>query len=135
MLELYDDIFPYLLGALLAATAIYPARHMPPNRERQFFTVIMAVVAVGFLGFPAASGDLAGFAYELGAAATLAVLIALAVVASPAFLAFAFFLHGAWDLAHLLGYVPVDKPVWVVELCVPYDWLVAAYIAARVREW
>ena len=133
MYDFYDTLFPYALGVLLALTAIYPARALEPRQERRFFTVIMIVVAFGFIGFPLADGDATGVFYELAALATFAVLIALSIFASPAFLAVTFFAHGTWDLAHLLGFIPVDKPVGVVELCVPYDWLVAGYVAWRSR--
>jgi hypothetical protein len=36
---------------------------------------------------------------------------------------------------YLLCHVPVDKPRWVVELCVPYDWLLGGYLMTRVRTW
>ena len=103
MPDLYEASFPFALGALLALTAIYPARFMPPVHERRFFTAIMIVVALGFIGFPIADGDGVGIFYELAALATLAVLIVLSILASPFFLAFAFFAHGMWDLAHLVG--------------------------------
>lgn len=58
-------------------------------------------------------------------------LIILSKQLSLVFLPVVWFAHGAWDLSFLLGQVPVDKSEWVVQLCVPYDWLLAGYIFCR----
>ena len=76
-----------------------------------------------------------GFAYELGALLVFVVLIILSRKVSLVLLPLVWFAHGAWDLAYLLGHVRVDKPEWVVQLCVPYDWLLAAYIFSRLPAW
>jgi hypothetical protein len=47
------------------------------------------------------------------------------------FLALAFFIHGGWDLFHLFNQAVIHKPVLYSQICVPYDWLVAAYILWR----
>ena len=131
---MYTILFPYLLGLLLAAVTCYPARALGPRDERRFFVVILVVVAAGFVGFPLQQADLAGAIWE---GLAMAILLALAWFGrrSPVWLAVAFFGHGAWDLAYLIGLVPVDKPVWVIQLCVPYDWVVASYLLSRLAVW
>jgi hypothetical protein len=47
------------------------------------------------------------------------------------FLALAFFVHGSWDLFHLFNPDFIHKSVLFSQICVPYDWSVAAYICWR----
>ena len=132
---MYDSAFPYILGVFLAWVTWYPARSLSTQSEKLYFATIIAVVALGFLAFPIEQGNLKGITYESVALALIVVLIVLSYRAMPTFLAAAFFLHGAWDLAYLLGAVALDKPGWVVQLCVPYDWLLAAYLFRRASTW
>ncbi len=125
---MYTTVFPYLLGAILAWITVRPSRELSPGSELRFLRMIMVGVAVGFVGFPASTGDLAGVWYELGAMLVFALML-LGTRVSMGLLAATYFVHGLWDLAFLVGLVPVDKPTWVTELCVPYDWLLAAYIS------
>ena len=128
---MYTILFPYLLGLLLAAATCYPARALSLRDERGFFAVILALVAIGFVGFPLQQGDLAGVAQE---GLIMGILLVLAWFGRRSFLwlSVAFFGHGVWDLAYLIGFVPVDKPIWVIQLCVPYDWAVAGYLLTRL---
>lgn len=132
---MYPLLFPYILGAFMAWITLYPARSLPARKERRFFTIIITVVALGFLGFPLTYGDQFAIASELAAAVLFIALILLAWKVSPWFLPLVWFLHGAWDIAYLFGHVSVDKPRWVVELCVPYDWILAVYLLKRVPAW
>ncbi len=134
MESLYERSFAYLLGVILAVAIAYPASHLHPTRERRFFTVAMAVVVLGFVGFPLSQGDPIGLAWELAAIVGLGALLLLSfehVVLLPV----VWFGHGLWDLAFLVGGTPIDKPTWVCELCVPFDWLIAAYLVTRLGRW
>ena len=132
---MYETVFPYLLGGILAWVTCHPARTLDPRAELRFFTAIMTMVALGFIGFPLEAGNHEGVVYELVAGILFIMLIVLSQRTAPVLLAVTFLAHGAWDLAYLLGIVPSDKPEWVVELCVPYDWLVAAYLFSRTSLW
>ena len=96
----------------------------------------MTIVALGFIGFPLQHGELSAAALEFVILVILLGLIyfskrpALAVL-----LPIAWFTHGLWDLTYLLGLLRLDKPDWVVQLCVPYDWLIAAYLFGRIARW
>ena len=131
---MYNTLFAYILGVALAGITCYPARFMPPRAERAMFTGIMTLVAVSFVGFPLEVGHRAGTVNEAAAGLVLIALIGLSL-RWPMLLALTFFLHGAWDLGFLTGVIDSHKPHWLVELCVPYDWLVAAYLVKRIPSW
>lgn len=125
-----------MLGVFLAWITWYPARCLEVAAEQWFFRVIMAVVALGFIGFPLQHGDWAAVGLEFAVLVVLLSLIFLSRLPGLIFLLpVAWFLHGLWDLAYLMQLLPLDKPDWVVQLCVPYDWLVALYIFGRLPTW
>ena len=95
----------------------------------------MIVVAIGFIGFPLEQGDANGTAHELVAMAAFLLGIFLSWKWHAAFLPLTFLAHGCWDLAYMASAVHSVKPMWLVELCVPYDWLVALYLLSRLRTW
>ncbi len=130
----YQQLFSYAVGLLLAVAVTYPASFMPARRERRFFTVAMAVVALGFFGFPLTQGDPRGLAWELGAAAALVALLALSL-RFAGLVPLAWLGHGAWDLLFLVGATPIDKPAWVCELCVPFDIAIGIYLLTRLGRW
>lgn len=128
---MYTTLFPYVFGAILAYLMVRPERRVSRLGELRFLRSFMVGVAVAFIGFPLSSGDLTGAGYEL--AALVACLLLLAGTrGTMALLAVTYFVHGLWDLAFLAGWVPVDKPAWICEICVPFDWLIAAYVAYLV---
>lgn len=130
----FEQSFSYLVGILMAVAVAYPSSFMDTERERRFFTVVLAVVVLGFFGFPLTQGDALGLAWELAAVVVLGALLLLSskrVVLLP----LAWFGHGLWDLVFLLGATPIDKPIWVCELCVPFDWLIGAYLLTRLGRW
>ncbi len=132
---MYEDAVAYLLGVFFAWVTILAARPMRARAAHRFFTVVMVAVALLFVGFPAEQGHQAGVIAEAAAMVGFLFLAGLGMVVHPVWLSVAFFVHGGWDLAYLLGWVPTHKPDWTVQFCVPYDWLVAAYLLTRVREW
>ena len=132
---MYESMFPYILGVLMAWVTWYPARHLDPHTEQRYFTTIITIVALGFIGFPLEDGNTTGMLYELVALVLLVVLIILSSKVTPWLLPVVWFAHGSWDLLYLIGLIPVDKPLWVVQLCVPYDWLLSIYLFRRVSTW
>jgi hypothetical protein len=132
----YWAVFPYVLGVLLAWITWYPARKLEVASEQWYFRVIMTIVAVGFIGFPLEHGNVEAAVLELVVLVILLCLIILSRRAAlTALLPLAWFGHGLWDLVYLLDLLPLDKPEWVVQLCVPYDWLIAAYLFSRASSW
>lgn len=130
----YELLSTYFLGAFLALAMAFSSRFMPARLEQRYWTIIIAVVVLGFPPFPMAKGDMAGFWFELAACGVfLAFLVASRWV--PAMLAVLSFSHGLWDLMHLLEVVAIDKPTWLTQFCVPYDWIVSAYLFSRLGVW
>lgn len=132
---MYSDAVPWLLGALLAALLIAAARHMPAVREQWLMTVVMIAAAVGFFPFPLEAGHVLAARNESLAAALFLALVALSAWHHPRWLAVAFALHALWDFAWLSGAVVSVKPLWLVQLCVPFDVLVAIYLWRRAPRW
>ena len=130
---MYEKAFPYILGLLIAWITWYPARRLDARSEQWYFTVIITIVALGFIGFPIEDRNMQGIVYEFAAMVVFIILILLSRTVTAAFLPLVWFTHGAWDLTYLLGFVHVDKPAWVVQLCVPYDWLLAVYLFRRIK--
>ena len=131
---MYERAIPWILGVFLAWVTVFPASRLHPRTEQGFFRAIMVVVALGFFGFPAEVGDFGGMALELAVAAVMLLLVA-GSVRWLYLLPIAYLLHGLWDLVWLLEGVTHAKPAWLVQLCVPYDWLVAGYLFRRCQVW
>ena len=132
---MYEILFPYLLGVMLAWITWQGARRLSPRSESRYFTSIITIVTLGFVGFPIEDGDAVGFAYELGALLVFVVLIILSRKVALVLLPVVWFAHGAWDLVHLLTCVSPSNPQWIHQLCVPFDWILGFYIASRAAPW
>ncbi len=128
---MYTTLFPYTFGAILAYLMVRPNRRLSRPAELRFLRAFMVGVALAFIGFPLSSGDLTGAGYEL-AAMVACLLLLVGTRTTMALLAVTYFGHGVWDLAFLGGWVPIDKPAWICEICVSFDWLIAAYVAYLV---
>src|SRR5262245_50697621 len=109
---------------------------MPARGAWNLFSWMIAVVVAGFVAFPIERGNSTSLLYE---AAILVVLEILVVVGWRgrwwSVIALVYFLHGLSDLVHLTGLVPMESPRWVHELCVPFDWILAGWIAVRRRAF
>jgi hypothetical protein len=131
----YQHVFPYGLGVFLGVAIIYAARRMRSD-ERWFLTWLMAVVVVGFVGFPLAAGDTRGIAAEVVVIVVLGALLAWSWLRRSALLlALVYIAHGASDVAHLIGDVSPANPAWIHQFCVPFDWLLGAYVLVRRSSW
>jgi hypothetical protein len=120
----------YAVGVALAALTCFVARFMSRGAERGLFTAIMIVVGAGFVWFPLAVGHHAGTVNELLAGAGFVAMACLSL-RWPVLLPLAFLLHGTWDMGYLTEAVDSHKPLWLVQLCVPYDGFVAVYLLIR----
>ena len=97
--------------------------------------MIIIVVAFGFILFPLEDGNVWGFVYEFLAMILILVGIILSRTISIYFLAIVWGVHGLWDAYYLINGLALEKPVWLVQLCVSYDLLIAAYIYFRIPKW
>ena len=133
--SLYHELFAYGLGAFLAVAVIYAAERMQSD-QRWLFTWVIAIVILGFLGFPVAVADWSATGVE---AAIIVVLGGLLVISwfrsSAVLLGIVYLGHGASDLVHLALELSPSNPQWLHEMCVPFDWLLGVYILVRRRQW
>jgi hypothetical protein len=134
--DLYGLVFPYAFGAALGASVSWFLERLTPREGFFLMAITLFWVILAFPPFPLSAGDWPGLGQESAAAAALLVLLAIGWRRRSARLvALGYLLHGALDLAHLLGWYGADNPRWVHELCVPYDWLVAAILLRKTRSW
>ena len=131
MPAMYHAFFPYVLGILLSWITLSGAARMGGSEARRFLTLIIAIVIAGFVGFPLEMGHRVAVMYEIGAIVVLGALTAASIRSSALLLGAAWFGHGLWDLLHIVGASATDKPLWVTQVCVPYDWIGAAWIVWR----
>jgi hypothetical protein len=130
-MSVYQATFPYGFGVFLAATIAYAARRMRSD-ELWFLTWLMGVVLAGFIGFPLEHGDLRAAGIEAAVLIGLGGLLAVSWLRRAAVvLAIVYLAHGASDVVHLRFDVSPANPRWLHEMCIPFDWLMGAYILAR----
>lgn len=132
---MYEVTVAACLGIFFGVVTAVAGRSMKPRTELRFFTVVLVLAALLFIGFPAEAGDRLGIVTESVAAAGFLVLAGLGMVVHPIWLVVGFLFHASWDLAYLVDVVRSTKPDWTVEFCVPYDLVVAGYAATRLRRW
>ncbi|MBT8469145.1 MAG: hypothetical protein KJN97_10380 [Deltaproteobacteria bacterium] len=123
----------FSIGIVAAlATLLWARRKAPASERRVFITILVAMQAVYF-GFVFVAPSVRGFAVE---AALVLVFWALARGAGKVafLLSLGYVLHGFWDLRHdalMTAYVPLGYP----EICVAFDWFLAAYFLTRLGVW
>ncbi|MXY16811.1 MAG: hypothetical protein F4057_10555 [Acidobacteria bacterium] len=116
-----------VFGALGAGLFIGLARRLSWRNEVRVFAVCLFLAGAIYLAFGAFHGP-RWIALE-GAGFVLFSLLAWAGLRRPALLALGWFLHVGWDGGlHLALEQPVIGP-WLPLLCLPFDLLVAAYLA------
>ena len=124
-----------LLGALSGVLVIGFARCLQWRNQVRLFALYLFLAGAIYQAFGAFHG-LPWIAVE-GAGFLLFSLLAWAGLRRPRVLALGWLLHMGWDAGlHLAMEQPVIGP-WLPLLCIPYDVMVAAYLAyaaASVRR-
>ena len=116
-----------LAGALFGGLTIGFARRLSWRNQVRLFAVYLFLAGAIYLAFGAFHGP-RWIALE-GAGFVLFSLLAWAGLRRPVLLALGWFLHVGWDGGlHLALEQPVIGP-WLPLLCLPFDLLVAAYLA------
>ena len=116
-----------LLGALAAVLVIGFARRLHWRNQVRLFALYLFLAGAIYQAFGAFHG-LPWIAVE-GAGFLLFSLLAWAGLRQPRLLALGWLLHVGWDGGlHLAIEQPVIGP-WLPLLCLPFDTLVAAYLA------
>ena len=116
-----------LAGALFGVLWIGLARRLSWRNQVRLFAVTLFLAGVIYLAFGAFHGP-RWIALE-GAGFVLFTLLAWAGLRQPWLLALGWLLHAGWDgILHLALEQPVIGP-WLPLLCLPFDLMVAAYLA------
>ena len=116
-----------VLGALLGVVCIGLARRLRWYAQVRLFAVFLFLAGVIYLAFGAFHGP-RWIAVE-GAGLALFSALAAAGLRWPLVLAAGWLLHMGWDAGlHLALEQPVIGP-WLPLLCIPFDVMVAAYLA------
>jgi hypothetical protein len=125
---------PYLVGLLLAVAICGAATLTGLDRERAFYTTVLAVVASYYLLFAVMSGSRSALWLELAIGGAFVVL---------AFVGFSFNLwvvvaglagHGMFDFFHALFIENDGVPWWWPSFCLAFDVAAAVYLAALLRS-
>jgi len=136
----------YVCIGFLAAigTIAITRKQLPARGEQVFFGLVLAPVAGMYLAFTTYFAAKNALPSEALAALVFTVL-GLLGMRLPSVLAFAYLLHGAWDLLHELhAHAGVDLggsatlteiPLAYGAFCAVYDWCVAAYFITRREQW
>jgi hypothetical protein len=121
----------YIVGILWAAQFLFAVNFVSNGLAKKLLISTMWFVVGLFLVNQITEFDIKGIALESAMFLLQVGLVFLAKKYDFRFLALAFFIHGCWDLFHLFNQAVIHKPVLYSQICVPYDWLVTAYILWR----
>ncbi len=118
-----------LLGALLGGLSIGFARRLRRRDQIRLFAVWLLLAGVIYAACAALQGAGTRWLAIEGAGLALFALLAWYGLRRPAVLALGWLLHVAWDAGlHLAIEQPVIGP-WLPLLCIPFDLMVAAWLA------
>jgi hypothetical protein len=126
-----ESIIGYIVGILWAAQFLFALNFVNNGLAKKLLISTMWFVVGLLLVNQIMELEIKGITLESAMFLLQAGLIFLAKKYDFRFLALAFFIHGGWDFFHLFNQDVIHKPVLYSEVCVPYDWLVAAYILWR----
>jgi hypothetical protein len=120
-----------LLGVVLAA--IFLALSLLRKRGDWLVVAIgLPVAASAYIGFALMAGNGRWAAYEAVGVVVYGLIAWCGLRLSPRWLVLGWAAHPLWDtLLHLSGAGAELAPQWYVVSCVPFDLLVAGFVAAR----
>ena len=118
---------------LALAVALY-ASAIGLDRERAFYSTVLAVIASTYGLFAVMGGSMQVLLLECIPIFLFVLLSALGFKGSPWFLVAGLFAHGVFDFFH--GHVIENPgvPVWWPSFCSSYDVTAAAYLAWLIRR-
>lgn len=126
---------PLILGLALSAAFILIVRAQGCEGENRKFGIGLIVAALIYLSFAVASAKPLWIFGEAVGVAIFTSLVTLGLKRSPWFLALGWAVHPIWDVVlHLVGKGGQFVPSWYPVSCISFDFLVAIYIAARIRS-
>ncbi|HLE37218.1 MAG TPA: DUF6010 family protein [Candidatus Acidoferrales bacterium] len=122
------DLRGSLIGAALSLPTLALGAWLPYYLAVGFFAVLLGVTAGVYLGFALQDGRRLVILAETVLLLPFMLLAIAALSLNIHLLAFGFFLHGLWDLAHHLRAVQTRLVPWYPPACLVFDWIVAAFI-------
>jgi len=122
------DLRGSLIGAALSLPTLALGAWLPYYLAVGFFAVLLGVTAGVYLGFALQDGRRLVILAETVLLLPFMLLAIAALSLNIHLLAFGFFLHGLWDLAHHPRAVQTRLVPWYPPACLVFDWIVAAFI-------
>ena len=120
-----------LLGVVLAVVFLALAR-LRKQRDWLVVAIGLPVAGLAYVGFALMAGNGRWAAYEAVGVLVYGLVAWCGLRRSPRWLVLGWAAHPLWDtLLHLSGTGAELAPQWYVVSCVPFDLLVAGFIAAR----
>jgi hypothetical protein len=129
-----DEYNGYFIGILWAAQFVFTLNFVSNSLAKKILVSTMWFVVGLFLFNQITEFNIKGITLESIMFLLQVGLIFMVKKFDFRLLALAFFIHGSWDIFHLFNQDFIQKPVIFSQICVPYDWLVAAYILWRKWE-
>jgi hypothetical protein len=126
-----EELNGYIVGILWASQILFAVNFVSNEIAKKLLISTMWFVVALFLINQITELEISGITLESGMFLLQVGLIFIAKKFDFRFLALAFFIHGGWDIFHIFNQYFIHKPVLYSQICVPYDWLVAAYILWR----
>jgi hypothetical protein len=126
-----EELNGYIVGILWASQILFAVNFVSNEVAKKLLISTMWFVVALFLINQITELEISGITLESGMFLLQVGLIFIAKKFDFRFLALAFFIHGGWDIFHIFNQYFIHKPVLYSQICVPYDWLVAAYILWR----
>jgi hypothetical protein len=126
-----EDFKGYIVGILWAFQFLLTLNFVSSGLAKKLLISTVWFVVGLFLINQITELEIRGITLESGMFLLQVGLIFIAKKYDFRFLALAFFIHGGWDIFHLFNQSFIHKTVLYSQICVPYDWLVAAYILWR----
>ena len=106
-----------VLGVALALATVGLSRLLPITQTRRLFAVLLGAAAGVYVG---AAISAAGSPLTVQVAG-FAAFGSMAILKSPWVLGAAWFIHGGWDLLHLLEVIPTTLPESYQLACLAAD--------------
>lgn len=123
-------------------TIIPTRKFLKPRIEKAFYTWILPLIALIYIGFSVYYQDFSVLPAEIAGVLIFTVFAVVARFWSSTWLAFGYLAHGVWDLAHemfqpglveMTPWTPV--PIGYAAFCLTYDVVVAGYVVKRRKSW
>lgn len=125
---------PYVIGAVLALVLTGIPAFSGIGRGRNFYPIMLIVVASYYVLFAAVSASLPTLLAECVLAVAFTAIALLGFNSSLWLVAIALACHGLMDSVHHLFIRNTGVPVWWPGFCLAFDVVAGAVLAMRLRS-